>query len=72
MSYKIVHKNILSISADELITRMDELLGCGAGNRDIEIKGIVSEESESFGARFFRLVDEKGFTDSQVYNKAKF
>ena len=51
---------------------MDELLGCGAGNRDIEIKGIVSEESESFGARFFRLVDEKGFTDSQVYNKAKF
>ncbi len=38
-----------------------------------EIKSIedaVTKRAESFGDRFFRLVDEKGFTDSDVYNRA--
>lgn len=56
---------------DELITRIDELLGY---NEEIYLDGsideIIAKESESFAQRFFRLVDEKGLTDAQVYNKA--
>ena len=56
---------------DELVTRLDELLGY---NKEIDTDGsideIVESETESFAERFFRLVDEKGLTDSQVYNRA--
>lgn len=59
------------VLSEDLITRLDELLGI---NKTIDTDGgvedAVSAESESFGARFFRLVDEKGLTDSQVYNRA--
>lgn len=59
------------VLSDDLITRMDELLGCDESTalaRDID--DIVAEDSESFGERFFRLVDEKGLTDAEVYHKA--
>ena len=55
----------------ELITRLDELLGCAEPTGEAEpIDEIVTKESESFGERFFRLVDEKGLTDAEVYHKA--
>lgn len=56
---------------DELVTRIDELLGY---NMEVDtgapIDKVVNSETESFAERFFRLVDEKGLTDSQVYNRA--
>ncbi|MBQ3794786.1 MAG: macro domain-containing protein [Butyrivibrio sp.] len=56
---------------EELITRLDELLGlCETTGESIPIDEVISEESESFGERFFRYVDEKGLTDAEVYHKA--
>ncbi len=59
------------VLSDELITRIDEMLGY---NKEIDsgeaIDDFVVSEEESFAERFFRLVDEKGLTDAQVYNRA--
>ncbi len=59
------------VLSDELITRIDELLGY---NKEIDadeaIDDFVVSETESFAERFFRLVDERGLTDAQVYNRA--
>lgn len=59
------------VLSDELVTRIDELLGY---NKDLDtgeaIDDVVGSDTESFAERFFRLVDEKGLTDAQVYNRA--
>ncbi|MBP3783129.1 MAG: macro domain-containing protein [Butyrivibrio sp.] len=59
------------VLSDALITRIDELLGY---NKEIDadeaIDDFVVSETESFAERFFRLVDERGLTDAQVYNRA--
>ena len=39
-----------------------------AGSRSLE--ELVNNPAESFAAMLFRLIDEKGLTDPEVYNKA--
>ena len=62
----------MSISED-LIARIDEYLGLtgtsGSKNRQ-KLEDVVKTAEEGFADRLFRLIDERGFTDAEVYKRA--
>ena len=58
---------------DELTADIDRWLNSGpqgASKRYHTIESAAEQPAESFSERFFRLVDEKGWKDSDVYNRA--
>lgn len=58
----------------ELITRIDEVLGIQKVNQPVSVHKTIDEvlevQTESFGERLFRLIDEKHYTDVEVYKRA--
>ena len=60
--------------SENLIAEIDELLGIKENSNINKTKEsldeVLSVHKESFGDRLFRLIDEKGYSDTEVYKRA--
>ena len=60
--------------SENLIAEIDELLGIkettNSNKTKESLENILSVQKECFGDRLFRLIDEKGYSDIEVYKRA--
>lgn len=74
MVYLIVYHVEDFEPSENLIAEIDELLGIkensNAKKSRESLDEVLSVHKESFGDRLFRLIDERGYSDTEVYKRA--